>query len=29
MEDKQILLDNLDKLHTTEMAIDRIKGNLN
>lgn len=29
MEDVQILLDNLDKIHTTEMGIDRIKRNLN
>lgn len=28
MEDKQILLGNIDKLHTTEMGIDRIKKNL-
>lgn len=28
MEDKQILLDNLDRIHTTEMGIDRIKKNL-
>ena len=28
MEDKQILLDNIDKVHTTEMGIDRIKNNL-
>ncbi len=28
MEDKQILLNNIDKLHTTEMGIDRIKKNL-
>ena len=28
MEDKQILLDNISKLHTTEMGIDRIKKNL-
>ncbi len=28
MEDKQILLDNIDKIHTTEMGIDRIKRNL-
>lgn len=28
VEDKQILLDNLDKIHTTEMGIDRIKRNL-
>ena len=25
MEDKKILLDNIDKIHTTEMGIDRIK----
>ncbi|RHQ95266.1 conjugal transfer protein, partial [Ruminococcus sp. AF21-3] len=25
MEDKKILLDNIDKVHTTEMGIDRIK----
>jgi len=29
MEDKQILLNNMDKVHTTEMGIDRIKKNLN
>lgn len=28
MEDKQILLDNIDKVHTTKMGIDRIKRNL-
>lgn len=28
MEDMQILLNNLDKIHTTEMGIDRIKKNL-
>lgn len=28
MEEKQMLLDNLDKIHTTEMGIDRIKKNL-
>lgn len=28
MEDKHILLNNIDKLHTTEMGIDRIKKNL-
>ena len=28
MEDKKILLDNIDKVHTTEMGIDRIKINL-
>lgn len=27
MEDKKILLDNIDKIHTTEMGIDRIKRN--
>ncbi len=27
--DKHILLNNLDKIHTTEMGIDRIKRNLN
>lgn len=25
MEDKKILLDNIDKIHTTEMGIDRIR----
>ncbi len=29
MEDKQILLNNIDKIHTTEMGINRIKKNLN
>ena len=29
MADKKRLLDNLDKIHTTEMGIDRIKRNLN
>ena len=29
MENKQLLLDNIDKIHTTEMGIDRIKKNLN
>ena len=29
MEDKKILLDNIDKIHTTEMGIDRIKRNCN
>lgn len=24
MEDKKILLDNIDKIHTTEMGVDRI-----
>ena len=28
MESKDILLSNIDKLHTTEMGIDRIKRNL-
>lgn len=28
MEDKNILLDNIDKIHTTQMGIDRIKRNL-
>ena len=28
MEDKQILLDNISKEHTTEMGTDRIKKNL-
>lgn len=28
MEDKKILLDNIDKIHTTEMGIDRINKNL-
>ncbi len=28
MEDKQILLDNISEVHTTEMGIDRIKKNL-
>lgn len=28
MEDKKILLNNIDKVHTTEMGIDRIKKNL-
>ena len=28
MEDKKILLDNIDKIHTTEMGVDRIKRNL-
>lgn len=28
MEDKRILLDNIDKIHTTEMGIERIKRNL-
>lgn len=29
MEDKQILLNNIDKVHTTEMGIGRILKNLN
>lgn len=28
MEDKKILLDHIDEIHTTEMGIDRIKKNL-
>ena len=28
MEDKKILLDNIDKIHTTEMGVDRIRRNL-
>lgn len=28
MENKQILLDNITKVHTTEMGVDRIKRNL-
>ena len=28
MEDKKILLDNIDKIHTIEMGVDRIKRNL-
>lgn len=28
MEDKQILLNNIDKVHTTEMGIERIKKNI-
>lgn len=28
MSDKQILLDNLDQIHTTPMGVDRIKRNL-
>ena len=28
MEGKKILLDNIDKLHTTEMGVDRIRKNL-
>ena len=28
MEDKKILLDNIDRIRTTEMGVDRIKRNL-
>lgn len=28
MNDKEILLDNIDKIHTTKMGVDRIKRNL-
>ena len=28
VEDKQILINNINKIHTTEMGIDRIKKNL-
>ncbi|MBQ4486917.1 MAG: DUF3781 domain-containing protein [Oscillospiraceae bacterium] len=28
MTDKQILIDNIDSLHTTEMGLDRIRKNL-
>ena len=28
MEDKKILLDNIDKTHPTEMGVDRIRKNL-
>ena len=28
MKDKKILLDNIDKIHTTEIGVDRIKRNL-
>lgn len=28
MDDKKILLDNIDKIHTTKMGADRIKRNL-
>ena len=28
MENKKVLIDNIDKLHTTEMGVDRIKKNL-
>lgn len=29
MNNKEILLENIDKIHTTKMGIDRIKRNLN
>ena len=29
MEDKEILIKNMDQIHTTKMGIDRIKNNLN
>ena len=28
MEDKKVLLDNINKIHTTELGVDRIKRNL-
>ena len=28
MEDKKVLRDNIDKIHTTEMGVDRIRRNL-
>ena len=28
MEDPKILLDNIDKVHTTEMGVDRVRRNL-
>lgn len=28
MDDKQILTDNIDKMHTTELGVERIKKNL-
>ena len=28
MEDKKVLLDNINKMHTTELGADRIKRNL-
>ena len=28
MEDSKVLLDNIEKVHTTEMGVDRIKRNL-
>lgn len=29
MSDSQVLIDNIDKIHTTQMGLDRIKRNLN
>ncbi len=29
MSDSQVLIDNIDKIHTTQMGMDRIKRNLN
>lgn len=29
MDDKKVLLDNIDKIHTTELGVTRIKKNLN
>jgi len=29
MEDKKLLLDNVERIHTTEMGVDRIRRNLN
>lgn len=28
MEDKQVLINNIDQIHTTAMGVDRIKRNL-
>lgn len=28
MTDKKVLLDNIDKIHTTELGVERIKRNL-
>ena len=28
MEDRKVLLDNINKIHTTELGVDRIKRNL-
>ena len=28
MDDKKVLLDNIDRIHTTEMGVERIKRNL-